>query len=47
VRLIVLAVGEFDNVFLDDKFKQSREHVSAESASQGLHDPREFGQVQK
>jgi hypothetical protein len=38
VRLVVLAIVEFDNVFLDDKFKQSREYVSTEIVSEGLHD---------
>jgi hypothetical protein len=47
VHLIVLAIVEFDNVFLDDKFKQSRENVSAESAREGLHDQKELGQLQK
>jgi hypothetical protein len=43
VRLVVLTIVEFDNVLLDDKFKQSREYVRIESASQGLHDPKELG----
>jgi hypothetical protein len=47
VRLVVLAIVEFDNVFLDDKFKQLREYISAEVASEGLHDLKELGQLQK
>jgi hypothetical protein len=47
VCLIVLVIVEFDNVFLDDEFKQLREYVSAESAYEGLHDPKELGQLQK
>jgi hypothetical protein len=47
VRLIVLAIVKFDNVLLDDKFKQSHEYVSAKSAFEGLHDPKELGQFQK
>jgi hypothetical protein len=47
VRLVVLAIVEFDDVFLNDKFKQSREYVITEIASEGLHDPKELGQFQK
>jgi hypothetical protein len=47
VRLVVLAIVEFDNVFLDDKFKQSREYIGAKVASEGFHDPKELGQLQK
>jgi hypothetical protein len=43
VCLVVLAIVEFDNIFLNDKFKQLREHVSAKVASEGLHDPKELG----
>jgi hypothetical protein len=45
VRLVVLAVVEFDNIFLNDQFKQSREYISAEVASESLHDPEELGQL--
>jgi hypothetical protein len=47
LRLVVLAVVEFDDVFLNDQFKQSRENISAEVASESLHDPEELGQLQK
>jgi hypothetical protein len=43
MHLVVLVIVKFDNIFLDDKFKQSSEHVSAEVASEGLHDPKELG----
>jgi hypothetical protein len=42
VRLVVLAVVEFDDVFLHDQFKQSRENISTEVASESLHDPEEL-----
>jgi hypothetical protein len=47
VCLVVLTIIEFENVLLDDKFKQACEYISAESASEGLHDPKELGQFQK
>jgi hypothetical protein len=45
VRLVVLAVVEFDDVFLNDQFKQSRENISAQVASESLDDPEELGQL--
>jgi hypothetical protein len=47
MRFIVLTVIKLKNILLDDKFKQSCEYVSAEIASEGLHDPKELGQFQK
>jgi hypothetical protein len=43
VRFIILAIVEFDDTFLDDWFKQLREHVSAKVTSESLHDPEELG----
>jgi hypothetical protein len=47
VRLVVLVVVEFDDVFLNDQFKQPRENISTEVASESLHDLEELGQLQK
>jgi hypothetical protein len=47
VRLVVLTVVEFDDVFLNDQFKQPRENISTEVASESLHDLEELGQLQK
>jgi hypothetical protein len=47
VRLVVLTIVELENVFFDNKFKQVGEYVSAESASEGLHDPKKLREFQK
>jgi hypothetical protein len=47
VRLVVLAVVKFDDVFFNNQFKQSRENIIAEVASESLHNPEELGQLQK
>jgi hypothetical protein len=47
VRLVVLTIVELENVFFDNKFKQAGEYISAESASEGLHDPKELREFQE
>jgi hypothetical protein len=47
MRFIVLTIIKLKNILLSEKFKQSRQYVSAEIASEGLHDPEELGQFQK
>jgi hypothetical protein len=47
VRLVVLVVVEFDDVFINNQFKQPHENINAEVASESLHNPKELGQLQK
>jgi hypothetical protein len=47
VRLTVLAVIEFDDVFFDNQFKQLCENISIEVTYESLHNPEELGQLQK
>jgi hypothetical protein len=47
MRLVVLDIIQFDGVFLNDPFKQSRENISTEVAFESLHDPEELRQLQK
>jgi hypothetical protein len=43
VCFIILVVVKFDDIFLDDELKQSREHISTKVTSESLHDPEELG----
>jgi hypothetical protein len=47
VCFIVLTIIELENVFLDDKFKQTGEYVSAEGTLEGLHNPKELREFQE
>jgi hypothetical protein len=47
VRLIVLTIVKLENVLFNNKLKQAGEYVSTESASKGLHDPKELREFQK